>query len=158
LAVERFNPMWHQPQPPGYPLFVALLKVLSVVAPTIETAFFIAALVMSAAALALVWRLCEMVGGPGRGIIAALLLVFTRAFWLAALTNPVRLCSAAGAAAVVLCVWRACRGDSRRWLPAAAGALGLSAGFRPSLALLMAPLIIWAAFRIRVRWRVAALS
>jgi hypothetical protein len=49
-------------------------------------------------------------------------------------------------------------GNSRRWLPAAAGALDPSAGFRPALALLLAPLIIWAAFRIRVRWTVAALS
>ena len=47
LAVERFNPIMHQPQPPGYPLFVALLKLLSLIIPKIETVFFIAALVIA---------------------------------------------------------------------------------------------------------------
>src|SRR5690242_5225081 len=39
LAVDHFNPPMHQPQPPGYPVFVGLLKALSLLGLRIETVF-----------------------------------------------------------------------------------------------------------------------
>jgi hypothetical protein len=156
LAVRAFNPGLHQPQPPGYPLFVGLLKLLSICLPTIEMVFLAAGLIVSTAALGFVWKAAEAMGGPRCGIVAASLLLFNPAFWLSALTNPVRLCFAAGATAVALCAWHACVRRSERWFLLAAASLGLAAGFRPELPILLAPVILWAAFHIRVRWRVAA--
>ncbi len=158
LAVRDFNPALHQPQPPGYPLFVALLKLLSLCLPAIEAVFLGAGLIVSVVALVFVWKMGEVIGGPECGIIAASLLLFNPAFWLAPLTNPVRLCYAAGATGVALCIWRTCMRGSERWFVAAALALGLAAGFRPDLPVLLGPAIIWAAFRIRVRWTVAAVA
>ena len=158
LAVDRFDPGAHQPQPPGYPLFVALLKLLALCVPKIETVFLIASLLVSAAALVLLWRLCELIIGPNRGIIGALLLLFNPPFWLAAITNPVRLCLAAGALAVALCVWLACQRNSSRWFVLAAAVLGVCAGARPSLPILLAPLMFWAAWQIRLPWKAAALA
>jgi hypothetical protein len=156
LAVRDFNPALHQPQPPGYPLFVALLKLMAVFLPKIETVFLAAGLIASGIALVFVWKLGEAIGGPRCGIVSAWLLVFNPAFWLSGLSNPVRLCFAAGASGVALCVWLACRRSSGGWLIAAAAALGIAAGFRPGLAVLMMPAILWAAFRIRLRWTMAA--
>lgn len=157
LAVNRFDPRLHQPQPPGYPLFVALLKVLAFFTPNIETTFLIASLLLSALALVLLWRLCHRICGSELAILGPLLLVFNPAFWLAGLTGPVRLCFAAGAIGVAVCVLEACRQNSARWLAIGGAALGIAAGARPSLALLMGPLMLWAAVRLRLRWKRAAL-
>jgi Dolichyl-phosphate-mannose-protein mannosyltransferase len=158
LAVDHFDPRLTQPQPPGYPLFVGLLKAVALFVPKIETVFLIAGFLVSILSLVLVWCLAERLAGSRAGIIAALLLLFHPAFWLSALTNPVRLCFAAGSASVALCVWLALRGNSARWLPLAAAALGLSAGARPTLVLLLAPLLLWAAVRTRMGWKAALLA
>jgi 4-amino-4-deoxy-L-arabinose transferase-like glycosyltransferase len=156
LAVENFNPALHQPQPPGDPLFVWLLKLLSRAMPRVETVFLAAALLVSLAALVLVWAFGDLLTGSGRGIIAALLLLFHPAFWLAALTNPVRLCYAAGATGAALALFLACRRRSRLWLLAAAAALGVGAGFRPSLAIILAPLVLWTVLRFWPGWKMLA--
>lgn len=158
LAIEHFDPRLHQPQPPGYPVFVALLKLLSFLGITIEAMFLVAALALSGLALVLMWLLCERVVGPGYGVVGALLLLFNPAFWLAAITNPVRLCLAAGALAVALCVWRACQANDSRWLIAAAAVLGICMGARPTLGPLLTPLILWAAWRTKAQWRTIALA
>jgi glycosyltransferase involved in cell wall biosynthesis len=158
FAIEHFNPALQQPQPPGYPVFVALLKLLSSVLPRIELVFLAAGLLMSAVALAFVWSLGERIVGQDEGKTAMWLLLFNPAFWLSALTNPVRICFAAGAAAVALCAWLACQRKSGHWFIAAAAVLGLSAGARPSLALLMLPLLVFAALHMRLRWQFVSLA
>jgi hypothetical protein len=158
LAIDHFNPALHQPQPPGDPIFVGLLKLLSLSGLRVEIVFLLAGFVMSVAALALVWRLCELIAGRGHGVTGALLLLFNPAFWLSALTNPVRLSYAAGASLVACCVWLACRRNCALWLPLAAAALGFATGFRPSIVELLAPLIIWAGWTTRAPWKTVALS
>lgn len=156
LAVENFNPALHQPQPPGDPLFVMLLKLLSHATSDVETLFLSAALLVSFAAVVLIWALGESLLGGAGGIIAALLLLFNPAFWLAALTNPVRLCYAAGATGVALALFQALRKHSERWFLVAAALLGVASGFRPTLAIILAPLALWTGLRIRLGWQAAA--
>jgi hypothetical protein len=158
LAVDQFDPALHQPQPPGYPLFVGLLKLLALALPNIETTFLMAALLVSAAALIFLWGLCEQMLGSELGLLGPLLLLFNPAFWLSSLINPARLTLAAGATAVAYCAWRACQRNSPRWLVLAATALGISAGFQPTLAVLLLPLWLWCAWRVRVPWTVATLA
>ena len=158
LAVDQFNPAVEQPQPPGYPLFVGLLKLLSLALPDIEATFRMAALLVSAAALVFLLGLCEQILGPGLGVLGPLLLLFNPAFWLSSLINPARLALAAGASAVAWFAWLACRRNSPRWLVLAAAALGLSAGFQPTLAVLLLPLWLWCAWHMRTRWTVAAMA
>ena len=81
LAVDQFDPALHQPQPPGYPLFVGLLKLLALALPNIETTFLMAALLVSAAALIFLWGLCEQMLGSELGLLGPLLLLFNPAFW-----------------------------------------------------------------------------
>ncbi len=157
LAIDDFNPALHQPQPPGYPLFVGLLKILSFI-PDIRVLFLTAAILVSVAALMLTWRVADAMLGQGWGGVAVVLLLWNPPFWLSALTNPVRLTLAMGAAAVALCVWNALRRASPAWLIAAAAIAGLAAGFRPMVAVRMAPLIVWAALRMRIGWKSACLS
>ena len=156
LSVDQFNPGLHQPQPPGYPLFVLALKLLSTVVPPGETMFFTAGVLFSLGALLLLWTLGDRLLGPGRGIIAALLLLFNPAFWLSPLTNPVRLGYAVGAPAVALCLCLALERGSRRWFLMAVAALGIASGLRPDLSIILAPVVLWTAFRLRLGWRTLA--
>src|SRR5512142_1501004 len=63
LALEHFDPSLHQPQPPGYPLFVALTRLIHVFVIRPEHVFVIAGLIAAFAAVALAWALArEMFG------------------------------------------------------------------------------------------------
>src|SRR5579885_3698023 len=70
LAVENFNPALHQPQPPGDPLFVMLLKLVSHATSDVETLFLSAALLVSFAAVLLIWAFGESLLGGAGGRIA----------------------------------------------------------------------------------------
>jgi 4-amino-4-deoxy-L-arabinose transferase-like glycosyltransferase len=143
LALSEFDPVLHQPQPPGYPLFVGLSRFLHVILPSVELVFLFAGVLGAAAAVLLLWCLGERMFGPRAGFAAALLLLFNPAFWLAGITNQVRVFLAAGAVAVALYAWRAWRPESpTRYFLIAAAMFGVAAGFRPDLLLFLAPLLV----------------
>jgi Dolichyl-phosphate-mannose-protein mannosyltransferase len=152
LSLKEFNPVKHQPQPPGYPLFVGLLRLFAVFIPRVEQLFLVLALVGSALSLALLWATGDRLLGRPKGLVAALLLLFHPAFWFAALTNPVRIYLAVGATAVALCLIQALSNarHRERWYYAAAAAYALAGGFRPDLLLTLSPLMIYTSWRLRV--------
>lgn len=166
LAIGHFNPAQHQPQPPGYPLFVGLLKLGALFVPKVEYLFLAVALLASLLALVFLWAIGDRLLGKPLGLIAALLLLFHPTFWFAALTNPIRLFLAAGATAVALCLIQACgactlAGRVETRLDArlngavhsyyfAAFVWGLAAGFRPFLLVTLFPLMLYAAWRVRL--------
>ena len=67
LALDDFNPPLHQPQPPGDPMFVALTRLLRVVAPRPEILFPLSGVLGSALALAVMWRLGAALFGDTSG-------------------------------------------------------------------------------------------
>lgn len=152
LAVGRFDPSLHQPQPPGYPAFVLLLRAIAWFVPGIETVFSVTALLSGWLALILVQWLGALMINEKAGWIAALLLLFNPSFWLAALTNPIRLWLAIGAAMTVIAVKFMERPAlSVKAFYAAAIILGTISGFRPVLPALLLPVVAFAAWRHRIR-------
>ena len=152
LALEKFDPLYHQPQPPGYPLFVALSKMLHWVFPRAEDALLLAGVVGGALAVWLLWWLGDAMLGAPAGAIAALLLLVSPPFWRGGLIAPVRIFLATSSVAVALAAWRAWQGEEpRRWFWTAAILLGLGAGFRPELLLLLRPLVAACGLRSRQR-------
>jgi len=150
LALEDFDPAQHQPQPPGYPLFVAFSRVLHALAPAPEQTFLLTGILMSALALLLLFKTGQQLFSRRAGLIAVLLLLFNPAFWLGGITNQVRVCLAAGSCAVALLAWRSLEPTSPvRRLYVAAAALGVAAGFRPALLVFLSPLLLYAAVRAR---------
>ena len=159
LSLKKFDPTQHQPQPPGYPLFVGLLRIFGVFVPNVEHLFLVVALFGSAITLVLLWAVGNRLFQERTGLIAALLLLFHPAFWFAAVTNPIRIYLAVGAVGVALCLIKAlANGPAVRWYYAAAFVYAVAGGFRPDLLLTLFPLMVYAAWRLRLGLRQGLLS
>ncbi len=154
LALEDFNPARHQPQPPGYPAFVLLARLLHLFLPSPEIALAASGLIAAVGAIWLVRILAGAMFGPGAGLLAAGILVVNPPFWFGGVTNQVRLGLALSSAAVALVCWRALeRKQSRRWFLFACGAVGAVAGLRPVESVLLVPLVIFVWWTTRRGWR-----
>lgn len=159
LALDEFNPVLHQPQPPGYPLFVAVTRVVYGMIGSAQHTFVLTGLIASAIAVFLVWRLGRDMFGNRAGMCAACLLLFNPPFWFGGLTNQVRLFLVLGGAGLMLACWRSLRETRPHWFYGAAAFLGAASGFRPELLIFGGPLLIYTGWRARrpVReWAVAA--
>lgn len=144
LALESFNPALHQPQPPGYPVFVALLSAINVWAQDAHRSLICAGLLGSAAALVLLWLWTRQAFGPVAAYVACALLLLHPVFWIAGVANPVRVFLAVIVSAVALSTWQVLTSEHpARWFYISALVLGIVAGFRPETLLLLLP--VWLA-------------
>ena len=142
LAVQQFQPAWHQPHPPGDPLFVVLLKAIHLLFTDMKYVELMAGTIGSCIALLTIYLLGNEVFERLAGTFAVAILFFLPAFWLAGIANPVRTFIAAGSGWLALCVWRAIQSPQTLARFALAGfSLGLAAGFRPELLVLLFPLL-----------------
>jgi len=149
LALENFNPALHQPQPPGYPLFVAFTGFLHLVFRRPEDVFLAAGIIAACASAVAIRTLASEMFGANAGLIAAVLLLSHPAFWFAGVTNQIRLFLALSSATIALMAWRATEKDSGApWLLRGFAVLGIAAGFRPIESILLVVPIVWAWFRI----------
>ena len=144
LALEHFDPTLHQPQPPGYPLFVLEARLLDVLFGSAERTFAALGLLVSGLAVGMLYLLGKELFSPWAGMVAAALLFVNPTFWFSSLTSPLRPHLALVTIVMAYFCWRAKRGD-RGPLYAASLALGVGGGARPELFLLLLPLWIWAA-------------
>lgn len=159
LALEEFNPALHQPQPPGYPVFVFFARLLHLVAPRPEHVFLLAGIVGTAAACLCLYRLAGRMFHPLAGLAAAALLAVHPVLWFGSLTNQVRVFAAVIGCGTAVLVWRAWQpGSPARWLYGAALFLGIASGFRPPALLFLTPLLAAAVVRRRGGWREAGIT
>jgi hypothetical protein len=148
LALHEFDPAKHQPQPPGYPLFVALIRLIHVFVARPEHVLLLAGIAASFGAVLVTYLLARDLFGRAAGFIGAALLASDPVFWFGGITNQVRLFLSLSTATVLFFAWRAlARPEQARWLYAGFGALGIAAGFRPELAVLLLPAMLWVWFR-----------
>jgi hypothetical protein len=154
LALDDFNPAKHQPQPPGYPLFVGVAKVINLAVRDARLALFMAGLVGATVSTLLVWALGEQIFGRRAGFFAAMLLMLNPVLLIALLTSPVRVYFAVVGCSIALLAWPGWRGrmSARRWY-LLCFALGLLPGFRQCTLLFLLPLILAAGFRSRLPFR-----
>jgi 4-amino-4-deoxy-L-arabinose transferase-like glycosyltransferase len=144
LALDNFNPALHQPQPPGYPLFVALARVFHLWIAAPHFVFLVMGILAALGAVVLIRILAREMFGEPAGTLAAALLAANPACWLSGISNQIRLFLALGAVGVALLGWRALRQPAQSkpfWW--ACAALGIFAGFRPVEAVLLLPLLLW---------------
>lgn len=168
LGVEHYDLAAHQPHPPGYPLYIALLKVLAFLGLAPGPGMVTVTLAASALGAACMPLLIAELTAPRRGDDAALALSddsrFNAALFASALFifNPILwfygelplLYAVEGALTVVLAwtVARMVRGSGAVVL--AAAVLALAGGLRPSSMVLLGPLFLFGLWR---SWRRGAL-
>jgi hypothetical protein len=148
FALEHFNPALHQPQPPGYPLFVGLTRLIHLFVLRPEHVFLIAGLLAACGAVVLIRLLAREIFGAPAGMLAAALLASNPVFWFGGITNQIRVFLAVSALGVALLAWRALRNPDRpAWLYAMFAAIAIGGGFRPALSVKLAPLALWVWWR-----------
>jgi Protein of unknown function (DUF2723) len=171
LGVEKYDLAAHHPHPPGYPLYIAVLKVLArlgvdslhgMVALSILAAVLGAALIVPLTAR-LAWAAAgvaggaDVAGGDRRGLaagsvragaLAAALYVFNPLLWF---YDELPLVYAVEGGMAVALAYAALRmAEGRRHFLAACAAFALAGGVRPSTLVLLLPLFLlgaWHAWR-----------
>ena len=166
LGLHDFDPARHQPHPPGYPVYIALVRVaLAALSPVLPSwpvldrdALALAACSVVAGAVALVGAVrlfgtFERSAGPGEPtaapLWAAVLLACAPLFWLTGLrpmSDMVGLAATVWAQALMF----EHRVDRRRWIGGALLA-GIAGGIRIQTVVLTAPVLAWTLWQRGVR-------
>ncbi len=147
LALDEFDPSKHQPQPPGYPLFVAEARALRWVLGSAELTFQVLGLLASGISVGLLSLLGREMFSPWTGRAASLLFLVNPVLWFSSVSSPLRPHLALVSIAVAYFCWRVWRGEVRFLYPSAL-ALGLGGGFRPAVMVLLAPLWLGSAWKL----------
>jgi len=159
LALERYDIVRHQPHPPGYILYVGLGRLAELVFGEPAVALDSLAIVASAVAVLLLYRLGWQLYGRGVALVAASGLVASPLFWAHGMVGLPYAAEAALATGIAIGAWDMRRGSIRA-LVGSAVLLGLAGGVRQSLLLTMGTLwlgMAWRGFR-RPRPILAGLS
>src|SRR5688500_7848535 len=145
FALEYFDPLNHQPQPPGYLFFVLFGRMLNYVFGNAETTFVAVSVVVCGISLGLVTALGNRMFSDWVGRAAALLLLVNPVFWQGAATSPLRPFLALFSLLTAYCAWRCWNGEARYALWGAVW-LGIGSGFRPELLVILFPIWLWTAW------------
>jgi len=144
LALREFDVAKHQPHPPGYLLYVALGRLVNATIGDPSLAYVTLAMLFSAATTFVVYWLTRALYDRVTALAAAALLAVSPLFWFYGSVGLTYAGDAFGASLVALLALRTLRGS----VPAlywGALVLGLVAGMRPPVLVLMLPLWLGAA-------------
>ena len=150
FAIQQFDPWMHQPQPPGYPFFVAEARIVDLFFNDAEQTFRLIPIVVTWLSVVLAFFLGERMFGTKAGILGALLLVVNPTLWYSGLDSPLRPHLAMFSLLVGYCCWRLWNGEGRYALWAAFF-LGVGGGFRPDLIVYLLPLWCCAMWKGRIQ-------
>jgi len=142
LALRRFDPVVHQPHPPGYFLYVRLGMLSNSIFHDANTALVAISILASCGTVVLIHLLASDWFGHSTGRFAGFLFVCSPLAWFHGTVALTYIVEAFFSALIGYCCWRVYGGAGRFIVPAAA-ALGLAAGFRQSSLLVLAPLLLF---------------
>ena len=151
LALQHYNVAWHQPQPPGYILYVAAARLVHVVVADANAAYVWLSVVASVGA---VWCTVLVGGrlfGAPTGILGGLVLTTSSLFWGQGVVAYPYAFLALFSSLIVLLALRN-RSGGRDTTLVSATLLAIAGGFRPELVPFLLPLWLWGAWR-QPRWR-----
>ncbi|HLG73352.1 MAG TPA: glycosyltransferase family 39 protein [Chloroflexota bacterium] len=124
-AIDHFAVWANQPQPPGYPLYVALSRLFSLLAGNQQLGLLLVSALGGAIAVAVL----ALIGAEFGAAWAALPLASMPLFWL---SSAMALSDAAGLALASVATWLVIRATTDvRWVVAGLAATGLTLGVRP---------------------------
>jgi Protein O-mannosyl-transferase TMEM260-like len=142
LGIRRFDPLVHQPHPPGYFLYVLLGRAANLMFHDANTALVAISIAAGCGALYTIYALAYNWFGRSAAAFAGLIFAFSPLAWFhgtVALTYGVEQFFS-GLAGYFL--WRI-YGGAQKFIVPAALTVGLAAGFRPSFLLFLGPLMLF---------------
>jgi dolichyl-phosphate-mannose-protein mannosyltransferase len=154
-GMERFDPLDHRPQPPGYLWYILVLRAIDLATHDPNRAMVIVSALAGAATVVLVYLLAARLYDERTARVSALFVLTAVTFWAyGGVAYPYTLLAALTTLCALL-FWRALDpGASRegRRLPllVASAAWGIAIGFRSDLAIFLAPLWLFAATRTTI--------
>ena len=157
LALQHYNVAWHQPQPPGYILYVAAARLLHFFVPDANAAYVWLSVGASAAAVLCTVLLGSRLFGAFVGVLGGLVLATSSLFWgQGEVAYPYAFLSLFTTLIVLLVVQS--RWGRRDASLLTAAVLALAGGFRPELVPFLLPLWLFGAWhRPKWRWAVSGL-
>jgi len=156
-GVEKFDIAHHQPQPPGYPLWILALKGLTPITGRANSAQVLLALTFTVAGLLFFASLAREALGDRAGLAATALLGFSPlvcVYAITPLTYAVDLFASCSIGWLAARLWR----GETRWAPPAFAIGAITAGFRQSGATLLLPLLVVALWRSWRKQPIAAVA
>jgi hypothetical protein len=169
LAVRDFyNVAFHQPHPPGYPLYVFFAKVINLAVNDANRALIVEGILWSAVAVGCATLLGRAMFGRTVGLLGGLLLFATVGFWGYGEVAYPYVALAGETAALALLVHTVISGDRRagahRWqvwdqrsaMLVLAVVWAVSLGVRWDGAIFCLPIALWALWSVTWRLRLAA--
>src|SRR5262245_2370676 len=140
FALEYFDPLNHQPQPPGYPFFVLAGRIVFFVLRSVELTFLTMSLAATGLSLVLTFALGRRMFSVWTAKAAVLLFLLNPVFWHGGSDSPLRPFLALFSLLTAYFAWRCWQGETRCAIWSAV-ALGIGSGFRPEILAYLLP--IW---------------
>ena len=154
----RFDPAAHQPHPPGYFLYVCLARVVNRFLPDPNEALVTISIAASCGAAWVIFLLTRQWFGRRAAHLSILLFLVSPLCWFHGIVALTYMVEAFFSALFGYLCWRSYSGE-KDWVVPASMVLALAAGFRPSTALMLAPLWLLTIWRVRgVRLAMAILA
>jgi hypothetical protein len=146
MALDQYNVAFHQPHPPGYPLYVALAKIVSLVVGDANASFVYISIAASGLAVAALFLLASRMYDPWTGFVAAILLAVGVGFWgYGEVAYPYTFLGLFGILMAWLCylMWQ-----GHRSVAILSGlVLGIAGGIRQDVLIFMGPLWLLSVWR-----------
>ncbi|MBV9121213.1 MAG: glycosyltransferase family 39 protein [Chloroflexi bacterium] len=153
-AIGHFDVAHNQPQSPGYPVYVALARVVHLATGNQQAALLLLSAIAGAGAVVALYGIGLELNTP----LAALLLAVCPLFWI---SSDMALSDVPGLATTCLAVWLALRGERffgvarLPWLAASGLVAGLALGVRPQDGFISGAVLVYVLVRT-ARQKVAA--
>lgn len=161
LALDQYNVAFHQPQPPGYPLYVATAWVVRAATGLDANASYVAlSVVASGVAVAMAALVGARLFDRATGLLGATVLATSALFWgQGEVAYPYAFLAAFGTAGAWVALRVADGGPgAARWAVGGAALLAAGSGFRSEVAPFLAPLWAWGVATWPTTWRTRLLT
>lgn len=153
LALERYDVFAHRPHAPGYPVYVALGRLVDRFAQGPNDSLVALSLLFTAAAAVGLYGLGRAVVGRATSVAAVGLFLAAPVVYVHSVTANAYTAEMAGSVLVALTAWRAHQVPTPLRMTVLALAVAVAVGIRPSLAFYLGPAVAWSALRPPWRWR-----
>ncbi len=148
VGTEAYNPALLHPQPPGYPAFVGLTKLLLFSGIDHCLAMELISALASGVACAYLFLLIHRLSTTNLALTMTSAFAFNPIFWYYGANPLTYALSSAFACAVAYHLWLA--GSEKTFhFPLACALTAIGGAFRQDIALFMLPLLIWGGWRLR---------